>query len=417
MRTPEAINSPPATVKKRRFFGSLTRFSKSDHRLSALFSDQSSSTAVIDTDELPRCPPDAVSDDRPEPLARTIVEKPPSIIVAEIRQDEANQPHLVDTNTVAVDCQVAMENQGAHDIEVAEVHLNGQATESTDTIVKPLNTSGEADADAKAGKPDVIDFGSPLDLQPMEPEIDVFTSYLATPSRRSMDYVELPAIVPDRPPSVESISQRVPVGLYRTSTQETQQLTGLRAIKPPAAVRLSKRVSRAGFGKWLIKRLRRVRHPRRQKKRELTRKNLEAIEHGEDMTANRKLRKVQPHKTGHEPQDMAGHEKPRAEALLKTNFADVVEGKNEERGKQDGPIREMDGAVDDDRNKGNETLSMLNGKVPDMSLRDTTEPHSPTTKNGTIGRRAVAWFRGQRNSVDLTRFLLNEMKGELTAAQ
>lgn len=216
--------------------------------------------------------------------------------------------------------------------------------------------------------------------------------------------------------------------MRRTSTQLSRQLSDLKpGRKPTAAVRITRRVRGYKFGKWLTKRLRRVvRHPRRQKqgfsrRQELTEENLRRIDDAEAANIRRsgkaarfadgKLRKK---KKSYNKKGDAGGVRLKHDADLLRTRADMAEMKDaaDEFGEMDGT-----GGLNG-RERGAEDVVMLpNGRV----IAPASKHASPAAaKNETIGRRAAAWFKEQtgsvRDSVDLTRFLLREMKCELQAA-
>lgn len=206
--------------------------------------------------------------------------------------------------------------------------------------------------------------------------------------------------------------------MSRTSTQHNEVLSGAAGRKPTAAVRISRRVRGARFGKWLTKRLRRVRHrPRRQKQpaftgQELTEKNVRRIKNV-DRVVGGKLRKRN-YKKQKGNTEMV---KVKLADLLKMSADMEKENKDADMGKKENspPVVDMDGVAEQDGKKYGDIIMLPNGRV----ISPGKKPTPAVVKHDTIGRRAAAWFKEQtgsvRDSVDLTRFLLREMKSEMMA--
>lgn len=188
IRTPEPVDSPPATVKLRKFF-SIRRYSKPEKRLSSLFSSNSSTEAVFDTGEGYRQPLEAVNDDTAESLSDSVIEGPPPLEL-EAADVEAIERQVEEPDKVAPRIDTPVENRWLFDKQTVN---NPEARKSTDTIVK---SSGDLSEAAKGNdtptKSEVIDFGlSPAAMTNQQPEVDARSArHLKVPSRRSTDYLE-----------------------------------------------------------------------------------------------------------------------------------------------------------------------------------------------------------------------------------
>lgn len=419
IRTPEVGNSPPATVRGRKFF-SIGRYSKSNHRLSQLFSSSASSTrAQLDSTEGYRQPLDAVVvDDKSESLTSTITNetKPVESGTDDLTAAEwKSMPPL--TDDICVDIGETAVVQPVQD----PIRANPEATNSTDTIV--MSSS------------DLID------TPPASLDEKVYEIVNGTIKKSEATKVVLPPdVVTDEPMDVDSVPQsiipskcnleRLTDGSHswadtadghrvlitsRTSTQQNKQLSGPGAgdepslgteRKPTAAVRLGRRVCKVRFAKWLTNRLRRVRRRNRHGRKpalagqELTQANLRRIERA-DRVAHGKIRKRKYNRTL----------KARRVGLL--SMRGDMEGKGADAAdEKDTPMVDADAVGEKTDRETDVVLVLPNGEV--------SVPGAETTTPPTIGRRAAAWFKEQtgsvRDSLDLTRFLLGEMKLEMKPA-
>ncbi|OIW31743.1 hypothetical protein CONLIGDRAFT_641527 [Coniochaeta ligniaria NRRL 30616] len=434
IRTPDLLNSPPGTLRNRNFF-SIGRYSKSNNRISQLFSSASSTKAELDSTEGYRQPLDAVVvDDQPESLPSSVTDEPkpvePDTHDAKRGKWEPQGPSQVDSGFASGRMAVI------HPVQ-DPVHVNPLASKSTDTIVKSSSDLLEAPQsspkeevsglDGTTNNPEVIDFSLPPAAVPEKPEAVASSSQPTVPSKPNSTRLEQrQADESDSWVLVESPeSHRVPINTSRTSTQQNKQLSGATnellsgstGRKPSVAVRLSRRVRKVKFGKWLAKRLRRVRVSRRGRRccqkpalkgPELTEANLRRVERA-DRVVNGKIRK----RNYNRDVVMVKHaDLLRMRAEMEREGVDAGDRKNM-------PVGETD-AVGEQAGEGEGDIPLVilpNGRVSVAPGKETTPA---VAKHDTIGRRAAAWFKEQtgsvRGSVDLTRFLLREMKSEMKSA-
>jgi len=425
VRTPEIVESPPSTVRKRTLFGSFGRFSKSNHRLSALFSDKSSTEALFDESE-DRQPLEAGNDDEAASLSASAVNEPPPVKAEtdDIHADERQAEH---TDTTASQTEAAAKQSESRLLN-ANLAITPEAGKSTDTIVKSSDDVSEgAQITLTPNKPQIIDFGLLPVTKTEEPEVNESGGHLTVPSGPCPAHHEVTRPPkPGQPPQFVEVleTRRVPVTMSRTTTQQNDLLSGSSGRKPAAAVRITRRMrGGAGFGRWVAKRLRRLRRlPRRQrlapKGQRLTEENLKRMEHSSDddanslikpsvktdVVANGKLRK----KSYRKRKGVKGVAK--AKNASRPGLRAEMRGKSVDDGKNPG---EMDGVREQDGNEYDTDIIMMpNGRV----IRPGKKPAPPALKRDTtIGRRAATWFKERRISVDLTRFLLGEMKSEMNA--
>lgn len=201
IRTPELVDSPPATARKRNFF-SIGRYSKPSQRLSALFSPPSSTEAVHDRTEGRREPLEAVSDGESESLAISATEEPPPVEAetADVHAVERQAEEGSETAALCID-PAGHERRPLGKEEVNFNSNNPDAGKSTDTIVRSSGDEGAQLLTDAANKSEVIDFGLSRAATTDEPETHGgATDRARVPAgRRPDDVVEAPAPAPDQP--------------------------------------------------------------------------------------------------------------------------------------------------------------------------------------------------------------------------
>ncbi|KAH8912190.1 hypothetical protein BR93DRAFT_65454 [Coniochaeta sp. PMI_546] len=288
---------------------------------------------------------------------------------------------------------------------------------SSDTpeVSKPLKEEASV-LNEVINRPEVVDSFAPAAAITDEPPAADSGSHIMLPSKRNLERLGQ-RVADESDPWVGSFDRHCVPIISRTSTQQNgllsgagdELLSGARGRKPTVAVLLSRRVRKVKFAKWLTKRLRRVRH-RRQKPalmgQELTEANLKRIERA-DRIVNGKIRKKKYNS------DMV---KARQVDLLmmhtRMERMDGV-GMGDEKNTAVGETEAVGIQAEDDKA---DVVLLPSGRV--MAPSKGTPP--AVVKHDTIGRRAAAWFKEQtgsvRDSVDLTRFLLREMKSEMKAA-
>jgi hypothetical protein len=191
IRTPELGSSPPGTVRNRHFF-SISRYSKSNTRLSQLFSSASSTKAELDSTEGYRQPLDAVVvDDQAESLPSSVTDEPKPIDSGtgglKAGEWKSEGPHKVDSGVDIVGIAVTHRVQDP-------VLVNPVCSISTGTIVKSSSDLLEVslidevpEVNATTNKPEVIAPFVPPTAITDKPESASSGSQVMVPSKRNLE--------------------------------------------------------------------------------------------------------------------------------------------------------------------------------------------------------------------------------------
>ncbi|KAB5572410.1 hypothetical protein GE09DRAFT_1282782 [Coniochaeta sp. 2T2.1] len=387
IRTPELAKSPPPTVRNPRNFFSIGRYGKNNTRLSLLFSSSASSTkAEVDSRE---------GDPRPSDVEANDVRTDGAAVVGLKWSDTngtsgAEEP---DRRPPQVDSGVEMNQTPGENATT----VNAEASKSTETIVRSstdvpeaAHSPGKEDMSSHqnhANNPEIIVTGpSPVsvlqditepsppslrqDITEPEPDIQVARRHLAEFRKQQSGDKSYP-------------KTRVPAWLFpppATVPEAAECFSGAWGRKPSLPMRLSRRLRGINVGKWVTSRLRRAKP------------NLRSRGRGGTTTKPAKLTEANLRRH-------RGVEKKTVDGKKGKRFLAKKKG---EAGK--GEVKKED------------IVMLPNGSGRGPRVEKTKKE---VGKNDTIGKRAAAWFSKQtgsvRESVDLTRFLIREMRSEVRA--
>ncbi|KAB5572063.1 hypothetical protein GE09DRAFT_1216660 [Coniochaeta sp. 2T2.1] len=404
IRTPELAKSPPATVRNPRNFFSIGRYGKNNTRLSLLFSSSASSTkAEVDSREGDPRPSDVEANNVPTDDLPVVGSKWSDTNGTSGAEEPDRAPPRVDSG---VDMnQTQSENTSTGSVE---------ANKSTETIVRSSTDVPEAaHSPGKDDKPNIQDNAN-------NPVITI-TGPSPVPDQQAITEPSPPSLrhdITEPEPGIQVAGHlaefrkqqsdgkfypktRVPAWLFpppATVPEAAECFSGTRGRKPSLPMRLSRRLRGINVGKWVTSRLRRAKPNLRSRGRGGT-------------TSKPKLRKKRMGRSKNRADvDGADNDDSIVVGRIAENKRDVVmlpsgkrflARKKEKAGK--GEVKKED------------TVMLPNGRVRGPRVQTTKE----VGRNDTIGKRAAAWFSKQtgfvRESVDLTRFLIREMRSEVRA--